>query len=274
MGGRELPSWKGDRGRWWAANAERNEALFEVFTPGLLDAAAIGPGDTVLDVGCGCGATTLAAARASDPGRVVGLDLSEAVLEVAHRRVLGATTPNLLLVRADAALPPFADATFDVVLSRFGLLFFEDSLAAFANLARATRPGGRLVFMCWQRNDRNIHVGLPLRILQAHLPSVEQQAPGPGRNLTDPDDIRSVLRAGGFGRIEVEGMTPALRVGVDPDDALEHYLSNPIAQPLLSRADEGLRAQITAALRHELTAFARADGVWLPSAAWLVSARR
>lgn len=267
-------SWKGDQGRWWALNAERNEALFDVFTAGLLDRASIRPGEHVLDVGCGCGAMTLLAARASHPGRVVGVDISAAVLQEAHRRATAAGTGNLTLVLADAATPPFADAAFDVVLSRFGVLFFEDSPTAFAGLAQTTRPGGRLVFTAWQSNERNLQAGLPLGVVRAHLPSRTAPARSPRWNLTDPDDIHHLLRDVGFSAVEIEGTTPMLRVGADPDDALHYYLSNPIAQPLLSEADERLRARIADALRIELAAYARSDGVWLPSAAWLVTARR
>lgn len=267
-------SWKGDQGRWWALNAERNETAFDVFTAELLHLASIRPGDHVLDVGCGCGAMTLVAAYAAHPGQVVGIDISAAVLQEAYRRSENAGARNLNLVRADAASPPFAEGSFDVLLSRFGVIFFDDSPAAFASLARATRPGGRLVFTAWQGNDRHLHAGLPLGFVQAHLPSREAPARSPHWNLRDPDDIRQILRDAGFSDIEIDGTTPALRVGADPEDALDYYLSTPIAHSLLCQVDEHLRARISDALRAALAAYARADGVWLPSAAWLVSARR
>jgi ubiquinone/menaquinone biosynthesis C-methylase UbiE len=146
-------AWDGAEGGLWAVHADLLEKVFERYDGPLLDAARIAAGARVLDVGCGTGSLTRAAARRAAPGPVLGVDLSATMIDVARARAAG--LGNAGFVRADAQVHPFPDAGFDAVVSRAGASFFGDPPAAFANLARATAPGGRLALLTWQAPARN-----------------------------------------------------------------------------------------------------------------------
>lgn len=213
--------WEGELGEHWAANAARQEALLGRFTPRLLDAARISAGDDVLDVGCGTGQTTRAAARLADPGRVLGVDISTPVLERARADAVGSAAQNLAFAQADAQTYAFAEASWDVAISRFGMMFFSDPAAAFANIGRAVRPGGRLAFLCWQAMERNEYVALPLRVAAAHGFEAPPGGEGPGPySPADPRRTESLLTSAGFDRIHTEPVEELLRVGDDADDVL------------------------------------------------------
>lgn len=147
-------AWDGDEGAYWAANHELFEAVLELYQPAFLAAAAIKPGDRVLDVGCGTGASTRAAAIAAPAGHVLGIDLSAEMITVARRLADRDKLADITFVRADAQSHPFAAGDFDVVISRTGAMFFGRPDLAFANLRRSLTPGGRLVLLAWQSPER------------------------------------------------------------------------------------------------------------------------
>jgi len=141
----QFDAWNGESGLRWIADPDRRDGVLQPVADALLEAAQLQGGERVLDVGCGCGATTLAAARAIAPnGEVVGADLSEPMIDVARRRAADAGVDNVAFVQADAQTHDFGAPTFDVVMSRFGTMFFADPAAAFANIASSMGPGGRL----------------------------------------------------------------------------------------------------------------------------------
>src|SRR5215469_3169191 len=145
--------WNGESGRYWVAHRERRLAEHQNLTPRLFEAAAISPGEIVLDVGCGCGATTIAAARAA--GRAVGIDISGVMLATARQFADQSGVPNVAFVRGDAQVRPLRDDSCDVMISSFGVMFFDDPAAAFAGIARTLRSGGRTAFLCWQPDSVN-----------------------------------------------------------------------------------------------------------------------
>ena len=140
----------GDAIEHWLRNQDRYDRMLQPFADLILQTAALQPGEQVLDVGCGYGATTLEAARRVAPGPVLGVDLSGPMLSVAKDRAAGSGLANVAFEHGDVQVYPFGPARFDAVISRFGVMFFEDPVAAFANIRSAVRPGGRLVFACWQ----------------------------------------------------------------------------------------------------------------------------
>jgi ubiquinone/menaquinone biosynthesis C-methylase UbiE len=158
--------WNAEEGEHWVTHQQGYDTQLRAFGDRMLQAALIGPTDKVLDVGCGTGATTLAAAVATR-GDVLGVDLSQPMLQVARARATALGRSNVRFEQADAQTHPFTPAGFDVVISRFGVMFFDDPVAAFANLARATRPGGRLVVTCWQELVANEFVLVPSIALAA-----------------------------------------------------------------------------------------------------------
>lgn len=168
-------AWNGDSGQRWVADADRRDAVLGPVADALLAAARLQPGDTVLDLGCGCGATTLAAADLVAPANVVGLDLSGPMLELARQRTgTGAAT----FIQADAQTKTFDGERFDVAIGRSGTMFFDDPVAAFTNIATAVRPGGRLCLAAWQALDANEWLLVPGAVLLEHCSRTSgRQAP-------------------------------------------------------------------------------------------------
>src|SRR5262249_53454022 len=166
------------------------DALNQRLTAHLMHAAAVATSDRVLDVGCGCGLTTRIAARAAPTGSVVGVDLSAAMLREAERRARADGLGNARFAKADAQVHSFAAEEFDLAISRFGVMFFEDPAAAFSNIASALRPHGRLVFLCWQGRDQNEWVTATVSAAFEHVPTPApdpEGAPGPSRSRSGAD---------------------------------------------------------------------------------------
>ncbi|WBB74697.1 methyltransferase domain-containing protein [Micromonospora sp. WMMD1128] len=264
--------WNGDTGRRWVAERERHHAVRRSLTPHLLRAAALAPGDRVLDVGCGCGETTIAAARSVGPGGAVdGLDLSAPALAVARESAAAAGVPGIRFVQGDAQTHPLAPAGFDVVLSSFGVMFFEDPDAAFANLRSGLRPAGRLAFLCWQDEASNEVFALAPRAVAAH--ATLPPGGGDGDAFTDPWRIGDLLVRAGFVDVRVEGRREPARLGSDVDDVLGYLRGTSRVRELLGRLDDQRTVErVLDALTEDLTARRRADGVWVEAAVWLVTA--
>jgi ubiquinone/menaquinone biosynthesis C-methylase UbiE len=237
--------------------------------PHLVAAAAVGPGERVLDIGCGAGETTRDAGRAAAPAPVLGVDVDERLLELARRRTDG--LDNVSYVRADAQVHPFASEQYDVAISRFGTMFFADPPAAFANIARGLRPGGRLVMLVWQAHERNEWVSEIDRVLGG--------APQPSGldafSLGDPATTKRLLTDAGFGDLQLGDVQEPVFYGSDSAAALEFvrgFQSTRDALAALS-ADDAERA--LERLRELLEAHRTPDaGVAFDSRAWIVSGRR
>ncbi|MET8912519.1 methyltransferase domain-containing protein [Micromonospora sp. NPDC004551] len=266
-------AWNGYEGRHWADHQERYDGINSGFNAPLL--AAVRPGDRVLDVGCGTGQLTRLAARRSGAGAAVGVDLSAPMLERARATAAAEAVGNVDFVRGDAEVHPLPPATFDVVLSRFGVMFFADPVAAFAHLGRALRPGGRLAFVCLD-DVRRGDLGAVLAPLAAHLPPVgsDGRAVGEPLSLADPAVVRAVLTDAGLVDVECVPRQEPGTWGRDAADAgafltgwgpVRHRL-----EPLGPAAADRVRAALTEAMRP----YEGPDGVRLRTAAWLVTARR
>ncbi len=260
-------AWDGAEGELWAVHADLLEQMPTRYDTALLDAAGIAPGARVLDVGCGTGSLTRAAARRAAPGPVVGADLSAAMVDVARARAAG--LGNVTFARADAQVHPFPDAGFDVVLSRTGASFFGDAPAAFANLARATAPGGRLALLTWQAPARNewfleITTALAGRPFAGPPPGV----PSPFA-LADPDTVRALLGDAGFADVQVDDVREAALFGRDPVAARD-VMATLLGWLLDGRDADEARASLLATMQ----AHDGPDGVAFGSAAWLVTAVR
>ncbi|SDM45528.1 class I SAM-dependent methyltransferase [Allokutzneria albata] len=238
--------WNGYDGTHWADNHARYDAVNSGFNDAVLDAAAIGARNRVLDVGCGAGQLTRLAARRASAGAAVGIDLSEAML---RRAAELATEPTAHFVRGDAHVHPFADAEFDVVISRFGVMFFADPVAAFGNIGRSLRPGGRLAVLSVRGlGDLESVLGAPMR-------------PMP---LSDPDSIREVLS--GFVDVDVTAVDAPQVWGRDAIDAADFLCG---WGPVRARA-AAMRQDIIRALRR----FEEPDAVRLRGTAWLTTATK
>ena len=260
----------------WIDNQARYDRMNAPFAAMILDAAALRPGGNVLDVGCGCGGTTLAAARLIAPGQAVGLDLSGPMLARARADAAAASLGNAVFVQGDAQVHPLGPARFDTVISRFGVMFFVDPVAAFANIRSATRPGGRLVFVCWQPLAANEWLLVPGAALAEHVPPAGfGSADGPGMfAFGDPDRLRPILAAAGWGDAEITAEHASILVGGggSVDDAVGFLRTASMARTMLAGADAATTDRAIASVRAALTPYADADGVHLDAAVWLVRA--
>jgi len=239
----------------------------------LRAAYGIGPGDVVLDIGCGTGLTTREAARAAAPGRVVGVDASERMLERARQLTAAERLDNVRYELGDAQVHPFDAAGFDVAISRFGTMFFSDPPAAFANIATALRPGARLALLVWQRLERNDWV----RAIDAALGDAAQPAP-PGADpfsLGDAEATASILEGAGFDEIHFEDVHEPVLYGHDLEAALAIVRGFQSTSAALARLSDAEAASAVERLRRMLAAH-RSDerGVALDSRSWLITARR
>jgi SAM-dependent methyltransferase len=266
----------GDGITHWIANHARYDRMHAPFTTLILEAASPQPGDRLLDVGCGCGGTTLAAARLIAPGQATGLDLSGPMLAQARADAEAAGLANVVFQQGDAQVHELEPGGFDTVISRFGVMFFEDPVAAFANTRSATRSGGRLVFVCWQPLAANQWLLLPQSALAEHVqPPAPAADDGPGMfALADPERIRSVLGAAGWTDVEVSSEQTAILVGGggSADDATEFLRTGSMGRTMLAGADAATADRAIASMRAAIRPYAGSEGVQLGAAVWLVRA--
>jgi SAM-dependent methyltransferase len=188
--------WNGPDGEYWASRYEQLERMLSPITGPLLAFAEPRPGSTVIEVGCGCGVNTLDLARLA--GRVIGIDVSEPILALARRRLRD--LPNVTLLLGDAAELPLDDLGAELIVSRFGVMFFGGPVAAFANLRKGLTPGGRLRFACWRTLAENPWQQVPLNALYEHAPRLPPLAPDEPGPFTfgDRERVTRILTASGF----------------------------------------------------------------------------
>jgi SAM-dependent methyltransferase len=244
----------------------------------LFARSGVAAGENVLEIGCGTGATTVPLAEAVGPsGRVVGVDLSEPMLEGARKRVAESGLGNITLLQADAQVHLFEPGGFDLITSRFGVMFFADPFAAFANLLPAARPGGRLCFVCWAPLADNKHWLIPYEVALRHLGSPAPQpprTPGP-LAFSDPDYVRSILDTAGFADIAIDRETPPIS-GSTPEEEAEHACIMGPSGRLIDekKPDEGLRERIRREMAEAFAAYAQGKEKLLPSTVLVVTALR
>jgi len=241
-----------------------------------MERAAIAACERVIDVGCGCGATSAELARRVGPrGKVLGIDISTPMLACAAE--LASSLPNARFENADAQTHRFASDAYDLVFSRFGVMFFVDPAAAFANLRSALRPGGRLAFVCWQALSDNPWMLVPLAAAAQHVTLPPPPAPGaPGPfSFADAVRVRGILDDAGFRDVALEDHRQTLAVGgtVDLEEAVGFLLQMGPTGVLLRDVDADVRARVGGAVRQAIEPFLTSGGVRMPSAAWIVTAR-
>ncbi|MFI6572808.1 class I SAM-dependent methyltransferase [Nocardia fluminea] len=233
-------------------------------------AAKVGAGDRVLDIGCGTGQTTREAARAAVDGSAVGVDISEVMLEQARRISAGEGPSNVGFELADAQVTPFPPASFDLCISRFGVMFFADPVAAFTNIARALRSGGRLTWLVWQGHDRNEWATVFSDVLAASIAT-----PGRGPfSLADPVATESMLITAGFTDIVFTDIDEPVYYGPDSASAYDNLLRLPGFTAFLAALEPTKSEQARARLHEILTAHETETGVYFDSRSWLINARR
>ncbi|MEU5883328.1 class I SAM-dependent methyltransferase [Spirillospora sp. NPDC047279] len=234
-----------------AADAERYEVVSGQFDNALLDAAAIGPSDRVLDIGCGYGGTARKAAALAS--HVLGNDIAEPLIGHARSVAEAEGLRNIVFETGDAQTHPFTTGGFDVAISRFGVMFFADPVAAFANIGRALRPGGRLAFTTLGPPEGN---DLP-KVVAAAMPAAAAV-----HSLSDGARLEAVVTKAGFAAVRVTPVERTIRIGADAAAAADFILN------WGAFGDENARPVLTEAARPYETPGA----VRLRSTAWLVTA--
>jgi SAM-dependent methyltransferase len=269
--------WNGPAGQFWVTSQEETERHTGPFGDAALEAAAAAPGERALDVGCGCGTTSLALARSvGASGEVEGVDLSAIMLERAVESAAAAKLTNVVFRRLDAQSAPLGPHVFDLVFSRFGVMFFADPTAAFSNLRASLRPGGRLALACWQVPSANPWMALPTRAaLQFFgLAAPPHDAPGPF-SLSDPNRLQGVLSGAGFNDIQItpETQTLKLALGHTIDDWVQERLLMGLAGENYANSSSEIQSQARQLLISTVEPYQVEDGLEMDGAAWIVTAR-
>jgi SAM-dependent methyltransferase len=271
--------WNEQAGPRWVQHQEQLDATIADIGLAAIEAGAPERGESVLDVGCGCGTTTLELARrVGEQGRVQGLDVSGPMLERARQRITEAGYEQVRLELGDAQVTPFA-GDFDLVFSRFGVMFFEDPSAAFANLRSAVRPGGRLAFVCWRARELNPWMWTAMMAAAQHveLPAApdDPHAPGPF-GLHDAERLSRILAEAGWTDASLEDVQVTMRIGggVPVDEAVAFAMESGPLPDLLRDANEATRERVAASVREVLLPHEGPEGVAMSGAARIVSARR
>jgi SAM-dependent methyltransferase len=270
--------WNEQAGPIWVGMQERMDAQIGAHGARALAVLAAQSGERVLDVGCGCGDTVLAIARAVGPsGRVLGIDISAPMLARARERAAAAGLTHVSFEHADAQTHALPAGAFDALFSRLGVMFFESTAAAFTNLARALRSGGRVVFACWQPIKANVWVSEPMAALASVIslpPPPPPGAPGPFA-FGDTERVSGILSEAGFSQIAFRSEQLPMAFG-DLDEAAAFLTDMGPASRAVREAGggEALREKAQAAIRAAIAPYARAGRVELPSAIWVVSARK
>ena len=269
----QAEAWNGASGRHFIEQRERHERMRGRLTARLFAGAQVEDGENVLDIGCGCGDVTILAARATRSGHALGADLSQIQVAEARRLAASAGVTNASFEVADAQVHPFQAAAFDLVLSNFGVMFFDDPAAAFGNLRKALRRGGRLAFLCWRTRDENPFFTVGFAEAAAALNLRELPGPPAAFSLADTGRVGALLSGAGFGGIEFAKVDEPMLIGRDVDDVLEYERASPSVAELVTGLSAAQAAELTRHVRDRLVTYASPDGVAMPGAAWLVTAQ-
>jgi ubiquinone/menaquinone biosynthesis C-methylase UbiE len=271
----QVKYWNGPGGMPWIRLQESWDMVLEPVAQAIFERAAVRPGERVIDVGCGCGGTTIALGKAvGSTGHVLGLDLSEPMLARAKERLPSGSPIELL--QADATTHPLPPGRFDLLFSRFGVMFFAEPARAFSNLRRGLKPKGRVAFSCFRDPKDNPWMLLPLKAAYEHVPrppKLGPEDPGPFAFASE-ERVRRILRDAGFSEIRMEP------VNLDLDIAAGRGLDAAVASTLeigpTARATReqppAIRAAVAASVKKILAPHERGQSVPLPAAIWIVTA--
>jgi SAM-dependent methyltransferase len=268
----QIALWNGCAGRGWVVAQDSLDRLFEPFEKLLVAAVAARGAQRVLDIGCGTGSTTLAVARqAGVHGTSAGIDISEPMIALARTRAELESAPPRF-VCADAQTYAFAPASFDLIVSRFGVMFFDDSVRAFANLRRATKPGGELQAIAWREPAENPFMTTAERAAAPFVPQMPaRRADEPGQfAFADRDRVHAILQSSGWAKIDIQPLDVEC---VLPTRELDVYLTRlgPLGR-VLQQLDEPTRARVVGTVRAAFDPYVHGPEVRFTAACWMIGA--
>jgi SAM-dependent methyltransferase len=272
----QIAYWNGLNGRRWTDRQAEQDVLLASVSKTLIDRAGPKAGERAVDVGCGCGSTSIALAERLTPsGFVLGVDISAPML--ARARELAPKGAPVDFVLADATVYPFDPSQFDLLVSRFGVMFFAEPVISFANLRRALRPSGRLAFACWREPRENPWMMAPLQAIYQHVPKLPPQGPedpGPFAFASEAR-VHRILGEAGFKAIEMEAVALSfdIAIGRGLDAAVQAALQIGPGSRALDGHPPDVRAAAATSVREMLVPFVRGETVPLPGSIWIVTAR-
>jgi SAM-dependent methyltransferase len=270
--------WNTSGGRMWVDNQAIISSSMTPIGQVAMNALNLTEGDRVLDIGCGFGDTSFEISqRVGVNGRVLGVDISRIIIASANKNMLSKKHKNVSFECIDAQTHKFPKHNFDVVYSRLGVMFFEDSEAAFSNIRQSLTPGGRMAFVCWQPVEAIEWISLPLEIVASYVslpPPSPSGSSGPF-SFGNPDKVKQVLNSAGFVDIKIEPSISKISIGVNTDEALKFLTHIGPAGKILDdpEIDIAIQARFDAELRSVLSSRLTNQGVELGAATWIVSAR-
>jgi SAM-dependent methyltransferase len=269
--------WNEVAGPRWVAGQGFRERRNQESLALLLDRLRLAGGEHLLEIGCGTAAVTLPLARAvGERGRVVAVDISEPMLEVARQRVAESGLRNVTLLLGDAQLFAFEQAAFDIATSRMGVMFFAEPVTAFRNLRDALKPGGRLVFACWAPLAENRHwlISYEIAVRLLGPPATSEHEVGP-LAFGNPNYVRRILAGAGFADISIERAHPTIIGGTPEEEARQALMMGPTARLIETKnPSEAVRQKIADEVAAAFAALASAGPIRLPATIFLVTARK
>lgn len=272
---RQIEFWNGPAGDSWTEFMDIQDRMLGPLGETAMAAADIASGHRIIDIGCGCGTTTLALAHRVGPsGHVLGIDVSTPMLARARQRAASQENYSIDLQNHDAATYRFAPQSFDRVFSRFGVMFFADPVTAFANIRTALKSGGRLAFVCWQPLNLNPWMATTISVATQYLERPEPPGPDdPGPfAFREPDRVKAILSDAGFSGIEITPHQLALAFEPDIEGTVNRLIQlGPMAQPI-AQAPEDIQDRIRTDLAASINDYLTNDGVRIDSATWIVGA--
>jgi SAM-dependent methyltransferase len=272
----QIAYWNGPNGLRWTDRQAEQDVLLAPVSEALVARAAPQAGERAIDVGCGCGSTSIAlAGKVAPSGFVLGVDISGPML--ARARELAPKGAPVDFVLADATVYPFDPEHFDLLISRFGVMFFAEPAVSFANLRRALRPSGRVAFACWRAPRENPWMTAPLEAIYQHVPKLPPQGPeDPGPfAFASEERVHRILREAGYKQVEMEPVALSLDIAIGRglDAAVQAALQIGPGSRALDGHPPEVRTAAAKSVREMLAPFARGETVPLPGSIWIVTAR-
>ena len=271
----QIAYWNGPGGQRWTDRQQMQDIMLAPIADILINRADVRTSERIVDIGCGCGAVAIALAEKVGPqGHVLGVDVSAPMLQRA-RQIAPKDTP-VDFVLADATVYPFELASADLLVSRFGVMFFSEPAVSFANMRKVLRPSGRLTFVCWREPRENPWLMTPLQAVYQHVPKLPQlgpEDPGPFSFASEPR-VRRILTQAGFSNIAMQPHDLALDIAIGRglDAAVESALDIGPASRALEGQSAELREASRCSIREALVPFTTGQSVSLPAAIWIVTA--
>lgn len=274
----QVEYWNGEAGERWAQADDNMARILQPVCQALLDHATPEGCVSALDVGCGGGSQSLMLARRlGSQAKVLGVDISGPLLEVARGKVTDGDAASLSFLQADASDHPFEPGSFDLLFSRFGVMFFDDPVGAFSHMRKALRPGARLAFCCWQAMMANDWTRIPLQAALQHVAPPEApdpHAPGPFA-FADPERLRDILQSAGFEDIQLVPFNREVRFSEAPslkESVRELAMIGPVSR-LLAEQEPEVVERVLVAMEEVMAPFYQDGGLAMPAAIWFVTGR-